>query len=845
MKLQVHFLICLIILLFAFEANSQVVINEYSCSNVNGITDAFGEREDWIELYNTSATPVNLTGYFLSDKAGNLTKWPIPSGTVPANGYTMVFCSRRDLVSGNELHPNFALTQTEGEWIILSNTFGNVVDSFKIVHLTKANHSVGRTTNGAATFSLFTTPTPGAANTGAVNFYEPTPVMSVAPGFYPGAQSVSITCSNPTATIRYTVDGSDVTAASPIYTGPINIASTTVLRAAAFGANLESFIETNTYFIGVTHNLPTVSICSNAIYNLIATGNQSAPANRLGSFELFEQDQTFISEGQGDFNKHGNDSWAYDQRGFDFIMRDQFGYNDDIEHKIFPERTREEFQRLILKPAANDNYPFEDGAHIRDAFVHTLSIRADLKLDERTWRPCVLYLNGEYWGVYELREKVDDSDFTDFYYQQNKFNLQYLKTWGATWEEYGGPAASADWNTLRNYIQVNNMGNATNFNYVDSLLNWESMVDYFVFNSYIVSQDWLNWNTAWWRGMDPQGDKKKWRYTLWDMDASFGHYINYTGVPDVSANADPCNAENLPNPGGQGHTEILQKLINENTQVEQYYITRYADLINSSFSCQYMNYLLDSMITEITPEMGAQTAKWGGSVADWQTKVQDLKDFIDLRCTALEQGLIDCYNLSGPYAVSFDVSPAGAGQIKVNSQWAPSYPWNASYFGGIETLLLAKANTGYEFDHWEYMLGPMNQPDVEDTNGIMVSQPETIVAVFKATNVPTPPTPPTPPSPEVPIVSTHGVNIPSGFSPNGDGKNDFLRPIVGSDVAEFTLYIFDRWGNRILQTSDPLLTWKGDFNGKLLNSGVYAYTLDVIYLDGKSESKSGNITIIR
>ena len=65
---------------------------------------------------------------------------------------------------------------------------------------------------------------------------------------------------------------------------------------------------------------------------------------------------------------------------------------------------------MILKPAASDNYSFEDGAHIRDAFVHTLSIRADMKLDERTWRPCVVYLNGQYWGVYEIREKADDHD---------------------------------------------------------------------------------------------------------------------------------------------------------------------------------------------------------------------------------------------------------------------------------------------------------------------------------------------------------------------------------------------------------------------------------------------------
>ncbi len=715
------------LLSFCISINSQVLINEYSCSNMNGITDAYGEREDWIELYNPTTTQVDLTGWYLSDKSTNLTKWMIPSGTIASNGYKMVFCSKRNTVNGNQYHPNFNLSQTEGDWIILSNTFGNVVDSFKIVHMTKANHSVGRSTNGAADFKLFTTPTPNAANTGAVNFYLPTPIFSVQAGFYPATQTVSITCSDATATIRYTTDGSDPTTTSTLYSGPVTISNTTVLRAMAFGTNLPSFTETNTYFINVTHSIPVVSVCSQGVYTLVANGNQIEP---VGGFELFEDNGIFIDEGQGDFNEHGNDSWAYDQRGFDFIMRDQYGYNGDIEHQIFPENTRDNFQRLILKPAASDNYSFENGAHIRDAFIHTLSIRADMKLDERTWRPCVVYLNGQYWGVYEIREKCDDHDYTDYYYNQDKFHLEYLKTWGGTWEEYGAPNALTNWNSLRNYIAANNMGNATNFAYVDSLLNWESLCDYFMFNSFVVNQDWLNWNTAWWHGTDPLGDKKKWRYTLWDMDATFGHYVNYTGIPDNSANADPCNVENLPNPGGQGHTEILEKLINENPIVEQYYITRYADLANTYFSCDYLIPLLDSMVNEIAPEMTGQCQKWGGTYSDWQNKVTQLRNFINTRCSALTAGMIDCYSLSGPFNVTFNVSPANSGEIKVNSIWAPSYPWTTSYYGGIQTNIIAKAQPGFIFDHWEYTIGPLGLPITSDTNSLNISGVENILAVF-------------------------------------------------------------------------------------------------------------------
>ena len=723
-----------VVLVFSNNATPQLVINEYSCSNLSTHSDVFGEEEDWIELYNSTGSPIDLTGYFLSDKSSNLTKWQIPSGSVPANGYLIIVASKRDTVVGGQLHTNFNLKQTRNEWIVLSNNLANVVDSIQIVHMTKQDHSVGRSTDGALDWKLFTSPTPGGANFGAQDFYEPKPTISVPAGFYPNAQSVSITCANPNATIRYTLDGSQPNAGSTVYSGPINIASTTVVRAAAYGNNEPSFVETNTYFIGVTHTVPVVSVCGSQVFNLVANGNQGGwggNQNKIGSFELFEQNGLFIDEGDGHFNKHGNDSWAYPQRGFDFIMRDQFGYTDGIDHEIFPEKNRDHFQRVMLKPGASDNYPFESGgAHIRDAFVHTLSIHADMLLDERTWRPAIVYLNGQYWGVYEIREKADDHDYTRYYYQQDKYDLQYLKTWGGTWQEYGAPDAEDDWDDLVDFILNNNMAPGPDFNYVQSQLKWKSLCDYFMFNSYVVNMDWLNWNTAWWRGMDPAGQKKKWRYVLWDMDATFGHYINYTGIPDVTANADPCNAENLPDPGGQGHTDILEKLISENPTVEQYYVTRYVDLVNTYFSCDYMNSLLDSMINILTPEMPGQVNKWGGTMAGWQSNVQDLRDFIDARCLALEQGLIDCYDLDGPYDVTFDVEPVASGEIKVNSIVAPTYPWTTSYYGGIETLTIATPEPGYVFDHWEYVVGPMTNGDLIDTNGITLTAPDSVTAVF-------------------------------------------------------------------------------------------------------------------
>lgn len=808
----------------------QVVINEYSCSNNVIFADNYGDFNDWFELYNPSGSAVNLGGYFLSDNVNNPTKWAIPAGvSITAGGRLIVMCSGRDEFSGGFLHATFKLTQTKPEEIVLANPGGIILDQLT-TNPTLTNHSRGRTTDGASTWSLFTTPTPNAANNGAVSEYVARPVMNQAAGNYSGSVSVSITCATAGSEIRYTTDGSEPTSASTLYSGAINISATTVLRARAFKAGMpDSFIESNTYFINVNHSVFIVSVFGGSDLSSLFNGSQGDP---LTSVEVFDANEVFLTEASGNSNKHGNDSWAYAQRGVDFVAHDQYGYSAGLEHQFFPSRDRDEFQRVILKPAANDNYPFENGAHIRDAYVHMLAHLGDLYLDVRTSTSCVLYLNGQYWGVYEIREKADDSDFTDHYYDQDeKFSgsdeyIQFLKTWGGTWSEYGNAAAQNDWNALRNYIASNNMAVQANFNYVDSLYNWKSLVDYFCLNSVVVCQDWLNWNTAWWRGLDPQGDKKKWRYVLWDMDATFGHYINYTGIPTSAPTADPCNVDGLPDPGGQGHTNILNDLM-ANPTFEQYYISRYIDLNNTVFSCANMQLLLDQMIGEITPEMQMQINKWGGSLAQWQTNVQTLKDYIDTRCVALQTGLVNCYNVTGPYDLTLDVDPAGAGTIDINSLGTlDTYPWTATYYGNIDIYLKATpdAANGWEFDYWEIVNSGTITPSTDSTDvTLRIAGDETVIAHFKT---------PT------------GGYLPTAFSPNGDGINDVLR-LLGEGIMSMNLTLYNRWGESVINLTNPAESWDGTYKGEPVPAGVYAYKLFAVLKDGEEINQSGNITVVR
>lgn len=722
--------------LFGINLNAQVIINEFSASNMNIILDNYGDNEDWIELYNAGTDPVDLEGYFLSDDIDEPDSWAIPAGVNIGPGeYLIIYCSNlNEFTGGLFLHSNFKLTQMRQEYVVFSDPTGVVLDAFQMANPTQMDHSRGRITDGAAEWGVFLNPTPGGSNSTPYLEYAPKPTFTTAPGFYGGSVVVGIEA-EPGLEIRYTTDGSEPDQNSDLYDNPLIFDVTTVVKAITYSNDPTvppSFVEANTYFVNDFHTVTVLSIAGSNLQNLL-NGNQFNP---VGSFEYFSADGQLIDEAYGEYNKHGNDSWAYPQRGIDYITRDQMGHASSIEHKIFPTKDRMKYQRFMIKAAANDNYPYEDGAHIRDSYVHHLSQLADMELDERSWAPCVLYLNGEYWGVYDIREKVDDPDFTSEYYDQGAKWIDYIKTWGNTWEEYG---SKDDWDDLHDFITNNSMADPANYAIAAEQLNMTSLVDYMILNTHVVCMDWLNWNTAWWRGRNPEGDPNslKWRYTLWDLDATFGHYINYTNIPDQTPNADPCDNEALNNNSDpQGHVDLIISLL-ENEDFHSLYVNRYADMNNSFFTCDYMIGLLDTMIATIEPEMQRQIDRWGGSYNGWQDAVQELKDFILTRCTVINGGIEDCYDVMGPYPVTVKVEPANeANRVRVNTFIPADFPFQGDYWGGTTLTFDAFPIPGWELDHWEVDSNAFTPNQYANTIKVPLGEIGEVVTAFFRPSIP-------------------------------------------------------------------------------------------------------------
>ena len=731
--------------------SAQVIINEYSASNLEKFADNYGKFEDWIELYNTTSSTVDIGGMYLSDRPSKSTKWMIPAGTtMPPGGLLKFWCSGKNEVQWQDYHTNFKLTQTKGrDSVVLSSPTGNIMDAHPM-EITLMGHSRCRVTDGSASWQICSDPSPGNSNNGTPQYtrYADQPDMSLPAGFYNGSQTVSISTTEPNATLYYTTDGTAPSSSSTAYAGQITITTTTLLKAIVISNDpgvLPGKITSNTYFIDESISLAVISVGADELFDL-ANGNSSLEP--IGSIEYFDQTGTRVAASYGELNKHGQDSWALPHRSIDWISRDEMGHNHAILAKLFHYSDRDEYQRIIMRASGDDNYPavsnnaHEGSCHVRDEYVHVLALEGGMDVDVRAVERIVVFLNGQYWGVYGLRERPVDHDYTNEYYDQSKLEIQYLSTWGNTVAEYGGSQAFTDWADLRDFILNNDMSNPINYQVAKDNIRLTSLIDYMIANLNSVASDWLNYNTGWWRGLNPQGEHQKWGYILWDNDATFDYYINYSGVPNTDPDAEPCDIDDIAGYmdvffGGSNvdvgrHEKIFLKLQDENPEFQQLYYSRQADLMNTVYTCDNMLNTLDSMINTIEPEMPRQISRWGGSFSEWWQNVGTLRNFVEQRCTLLADGMINCFNLTGPYSLTLMTDPPGAGTIELNTLSLTNLPWTGEYFGNMDNLVKANPEGNYAFVGWESKAGHIISPHVDSADAsLQLTQGDTLVARFE------------------------------------------------------------------------------------------------------------------
>ena len=626
-----------------------------------------------------------------------------------------------------ELHTNFSVTSA-GETLYLSDPAGTIADSLEIPALS-ADLSYGRQPDGAPTLAIFDTPTPGAEN--AANGYSgiaPPPDFSEPGGFYSNALALGLTATQQNAEIRYTLDGSIPDSSAPLYDAPIDINSTTVIRARTFlGTALPSNISTATFLVGEDIDITTVSLVTepdnfwDQDSGIYATGLNAGPnfpffgANfwedweRPIHMEIFEADGSPALAMDAGVKIFGGWSRGHAQKSLSIFARGEYGSNE-IPYRIFAGKDIDSFQSIVLRNSGND----WTSTMFRDALLQDLVREIDI--DGQAYRPAIVFINGEFWGIQNFREKLNE------HYIAGNYNIDPQQI---DMLEFNGQVihgSSTHYDDLLAYITANDLADSVHFQHVTQQLDLNNFLDYQVSQIYFDNTDWPGNNIKFWR---PQTEDGKWRWMMFDTDFGFGLWgISFYANNTLAFALDP-NGPAWPNPPWS--TFLLRQLMkNEDFQIG--FINRFADRINVQFHRDQVTAAVDSIQALLDNDIERHLNRWGtGTKADWNSRVQNLRTFGTLRPARVRNHIIDYFGLAGQVTIDLDVAGEG-GFIKLNSIHHRSFPWAGIYFQDVPISLHAIPEPGYRFVRWE---GDLN--NTVPSQSVVPSGSLALTAVFERT----------------------------------------------------------------------------------------------------------------
>lgn len=309
-------------------------------------------------------------------------------------------------------------------------------------------------------------------------------------------------------------------------------------------------------------------------------------------------------------------------------------------------------------------------------------------LDIQAHRPTAVYLNGDYWGMYNLREKVSEH-FLASRHNVEANTLDILEREGAVVD-----GSNVDYLALINFVENNSLSNTSNYNYVASEIDIENFITYYVAQIYFNNQDWPGNNIKYWRA--PGG---KWRWILYDTDFGFGIWNVYDYSADTLAFALSEFGPDWPNPPWS--TLLFRKLMENNT-FKSLFIRRFNDELNTRFEASHVTAHIDAMAAEIATEIPKQWQRWDGSDgANWQGNINNMKTFAQQRSAYMIDYMQNNLAAGQLHPLTVTINNSARGKVQLNSALIESANWQGNYFENITLEATAIANDGYVFSHWE------------------------------------------------------------------------------------------------------------------------------------------------
>ena len=650
----------------AFDAANRLPLGGVYISEFGGSTGSVAS--DWVEIYNSTGSAVSLAGYGLSNNPKNPAKWVFPDISIEPGEYLLLYATgSADKAQKKNLKLNFCISST-GEALFFFDPNGKLIDKLSAGRM-RSGQSYGR--DGSDNRFYYAEPTPGAQNGKGYEGITQLPAFSVTPGIYDNAVTVAITAGEG-ETIRYTTDCTTPNASSEVYSGELSISKNSVIRAAAFrDGYLSGDVATATYLFrsdGVNHALPVVTLVTdpdnlwNSKTGIYATGDQFDPdaasyADTLKSATYYQA--KFATEEQVDtiwekpaafslFDDNGKQVFTQNvgiriagsfgrgraQKGFNVIARKEYG-KGSMEYPFFENRPYTEYKAVVLRAGAQD----QNRSKIRDELASGLLEGTDINILYQAYRPTVLYLNGEYWGVYFMKEKRNRFFVAQHENTENNVDLAIGK--GFKQRSYGD---NSDWVSLYEYATSHDLSASDAYNYVAERMDVDSFRDYMIAEIYNGNTDTYNFQYYRLKG-------GKWKFIFYDFCWGFqspGHETLAFRMGKTPS--DVCSAK-------------LFAAMLQNKGWRDSFCRRFGELLNTAFAPERVSALIEELYGYVEPEIKREREKFNkdtfmgvkqpntnlGTYEGFQSEISKLKDFAQKRPEELKRQLQSNLGLSDSY----------------------------------------------------------------------------------------------------------------------------------------------------------------------------------------------------
>jgi len=717
LNLCARFTLAVLVLLTLHAASwgqsSDIVINEFLASNQTVVSDPdFEEYSDWVELYNTTSSDIDLSGYYLTDNLDEPWRWQVPPGTViPGNGFLLLWADGRD----TGLHMNFKLDKA-AEQLGLYTPDGAAVDTLSF-GAQRDDMSYGRLGDDATSWSFFSPPSPGAVNSAQDGVaLTPTPLFSITGGFYEGTAVLRFDNAEQ-IDIYYSLDGMPPDDSAILYQAPITLDATVAVRAIGYlGGLAPSDVVTHTYFIDEPVHLPFISIvtdpdnffsdergiyvtgtngtggyCDSAIRNL--KQDWERPVN----VELYETDGTLGFNQRAGVKIFGGCSrHRFPQKSLALFARQIYG-KGSFRYQLFPDKDIDRFESFILRSSADDQVH----TMFRDALSQMVLVE-HMDADYQAYRPAVVFLNGQYWGIHNIREKVNEHYVAgNFHVDADDVNLL---------ERNGSVVSGTDagYDAMVDYANSHDLADPDHYEVVRAQIDISQYIDYQIGHIYLAERDWPGNNIKFWRASS--GPYARWRWVNFDMDQCFT-----TGwiSEDMIDKTTTTLGSGWPNP--EWSTRLFRNLL-ENEGFRNEFVQRYAYHMNTTFHPDRILELIDRLQQRLSPEIPRHITRWGGqkdpdaletwqsptfnSVARWEQNVDRMRLFAVERPAPTTRHFLNHFGLSGTSEVSLNLQVPDSAVLRINGKRLAD-GFQGVYFNDTPITVRVTPRWGHSFSHWE------------------------------------------------------------------------------------------------------------------------------------------------